>query len=127
MTISARAAGASGKNLAAEIAVSPNGRFLYASNRGDDAITVFAIDGVTFGLTPVGHVPSGGRVPRNFAIDPSGRWLIAANQDSNSLVVFRLDPATGLPAAVGSSVTVSKPVCVLFAPPTHKVSEAPAS
>ena len=108
------------------LALHPSGRFLYASNRGDDSIAVFAIDGVALGLTPVGHVPAGGRAPRHFAIDPSGRWLIAANQDSNSLVVFRLDSATGLPVAVGSSVSVSKPVCVLFAPPIPKLLEAPA-
>lgn len=125
-TVSARAAEASGKNVAAEIAVSPDGRFLYASNRGDDNITVFAIGGVALGLTPVGHVPTGGRAPRHFAIDPSGRWLIAANQDSDSLVAFRLDSATGLPVAAGSSVSVSKPVCVLFAPPIPKPPEAPA-
>ena len=115
-TVSARAAGAGGKNSAAEIAVSPDGRFLYASNRGDDNITVFAIGGVALGLTPAGHVPTGGRAPRHFAFDPSGRWLVAANQDSNALVVFRLDSATGLPVAAGSSVSVSKPVCILFAP-----------
>ena len=125
-TAAARAAGASGENTAAEIAMSPDGRFLYASNRGDDNIAVFAIDGNSLGLTPVGHVPTGGRTPRSFAIDPSGRWLIAANQDSSSLVVFRLDPATGLPAAVGPPITVPKPVCVLFAPSTPNVQEAPA-
>jgi 6-phosphogluconolactonase len=125
-TVSARAIAAGAKNTAAEIAVSPDGRFLYTSNRGDDDVAVFAIDGAGLGLTPVGHVPSGGQTPRSFAIDPSGRWLIAANQDSNSLVVFRLDPVTGLPVPVGSSVTVSKPVCVLFAPSTPNLGKAPA-
>jgi 6-phosphogluconolactonase len=124
--VSARAAGAGGGNAAAEIAVSPDGRFLYTSNRGDDNIAVFAIGGVALGLTPVGHVPTGGRGPRHFAIDPSGGWLIAANQNSNSLVVSRLDPTTGLPVAAGSSVTVSKPVCVLFAPSILQVQRTPA-
>lgn len=125
-TASARAEGAGGENSAAEIAASPDGRFLYASNRGDDNIAVFAIDGGSRRLALVGHVSTAGRRPRSFAIDPSGRWLIAANQDSNALVVFRIDPAAGLPAAIGSSVTVSKPVCVLFAQATPKVQEAPA-
>ena len=119
-TVSARADGACRENLAAEIAVSPDGRFLYASNRGDDDLAVFAIDGSSLQLTPAGRVPSGGRGPRSFAIDPSGRWLVAANQGSGSLVVFRLDPATGLPAATGTSVAVPDPVCVVFGP------EAPA-
>jgi 6-phosphogluconolactonase len=124
-TASARAAGASAANDSAEIVVAPDGRFLYASNRGDDDIAVFAIDGVTSGLAPVGHVSTGGRTPRSFAIDPSGRWLIAANQRSNSLVVFRLDPATGLPAAVGAPIEVPEPVCVLFAPAAPSVKDAP--
>jgi 6-phosphogluconolactonase len=115
-TVPARSAGASGQNTAAEIAVSLDGRFLYTSNRGDDDIAVFAIDGASGGLTPVAHVPTGGRTPRSFAIDPSGRWLVVANQGSSSIVVFRLDSATGVPARAGPSASVPEPVCVLFAP-----------
>lgn len=114
-TVSARADGACRENLAAEIAVSPDGRYLYASNRGDDDLAVFAIDGSSLQLTPIGRVPSGGRGPRSFAIDPSGRWLVAANQGSGSLVVFRRDPATGLAAAAGAPIAVPEPVCVLLA------------
>jgi 6-phosphogluconolactonase len=114
--VPARSAGASGQNSAAEITVSPDGRFLYTSNRGDDDIAVFAVDGATARLTPVAHVPTGGGTPRNFAIGPSGRWLVVANQGSSSIVVFRLDPATGVPAQAGPSVSVPVPVCVLFAP-----------
>ena len=115
-TLSARAAGATAQNTAAEIVVSPDGRFLYTSNRGDDDLAVFAIDGASLQLAPAGRVPSGGRGPRSFALDPSGRWLVTANQGSGSLVVFRRDPATGLPSAVGAPVAVPEPVCVLFAP-----------
>lgn len=114
-TVPARGAAARGQSTAAEIAVSHDGRFLYASNRGDDDIGVFAIDGDTMRLPPVAHVPTAGRTPRSFAIDPSGRWLVAANQGSNSIVVFRLDPATGVPAQAGPPVSVPDPVCVLFA------------
>ena len=113
--ISSLPSGYSGANTAAEIAVSPDGRFVYASNRGDDALAVFAVD--TSGrLSPAGRVPTGGRTPRHFAIDPSGRWLLAANQGSDSIVVFRLDPATGIPAAVGAPIGVFAPACVLIAP-----------
>jgi 6-phosphogluconolactonase len=108
--------GYSGKNKAAEVVVSPDGRFLYCSNRGDDSIAVFRIDPTSGALASAGHVPSGGRTPRNFAIDPSGRWLLAANQDSDSVVAFRLDPVTGRPEPAGRPVRISKPVCVLFAP-----------
>ncbi len=114
-TVPARAAAARGESTAAEIAVSHDGRFLYTSNRGDDDIGVFAIDGDTVRLPPVAHVPTGGRTPRSFAIDPSGRWLVVANQGSSSIVVFRLDPATGVPAQAGPPVSVPDPVCVLFA------------
>jgi 6-phosphogluconolactonase len=115
-TVPARAGASHGETIAAEIAVSPGGRFLYASNRGDDDIAVWAIDGATLGLTPAGRVGAGGHGPRSFAIDPSGRWLVAANQASDSIVVFRLDPETGVPAAAGSTVMVPAPVCVLFGP-----------
>jgi 6-phosphogluconolactonase len=113
-TVPARVAGAVVENTAAELVVSPDGRFLYASNRGDDDIVAFAIDGATLRLTVAGRVSSGGRDPRSFAIDASGRWLVAANQRSNSLVVFRLDAGTGLPFPAGSAVAVPEPVCVLF-------------
>lgn len=115
-SLPARSAGSSGENTSAEIAVSADGRFVYASNRGDDDIAVFAIDASTLGLSPLGRVPAGGRTPRHFAIDQSGRWLVAANQASNSLAVFRLDPETGFPAATGESLAVPEPVCLLFAP-----------
>lgn len=113
--ISSRPSGYAGTNTAAEIAVSPDGRFVYASNRGDDALTVFSA-GAGGGLAFAGRVPTGGRTPRHFAIDPSGRWLIAANQGSSSVVVFRLDAATGVPAPVGAPIAVPEPVCVLVVP-----------
>jgi 6-phosphogluconolactonase len=115
-SISSLPEGFSGENKAAEIAVAPDGRFLYVSNRGDNALMVFAV-GADGRLAPAGRVPTGGRTPRHFAIDPSGRWLLAANQGSGSIVVFRLDPSTGLPARVGDGLAVPEPVCILFAPP----------
>ena len=116
-TISTLPGGFSGANKAAEVAVSPDGRFLYASNRGDDSIAVFKVDAASGALALVGHFSTGGRTPRHFAIDSTGRWLVAANQDSDSIVVFRLDPVTGRPSPVGRPITISKPVCVLLAPP----------
>jgi 6-phosphogluconolactonase len=115
-TITTLPAGLTGRNTAAEIAVSPDGRLLYGSNRGDDSLAAFTIDAASGTLAAAGHVPTGGRTPRHFAIDASGRWLLAANQDSDSITVFRLDPATGRPSPTGRPVTISKPVCVLFRP-----------
>ena len=112
-TVSSLADGYSGDNKAAGIAVAPGGGFLYVSNRGDDALAVFALD-ASGRMTRRARVPAGGRTPRHFAIDPSGRWLIAANQDSGSLVVFCLDGETGVPQAVGDPISVPAPTCVAF-------------
>ena len=116
-TVTMLPAGFSGRNKAAEIAVSPDGRFLYASNRGDDSLALFGIDAASGTLVPAGHFPTGGRSPRHFAIDPSGRWLLAANQDSDSITLFRLDAATGRPERFGRPLAIGRPVCILFARP----------
>jgi 6-phosphogluconolactonase len=107
--------GYTGLKSSAEIAVDPNGKFLYASNRGDSTIAVFRIDGEKGTLTAVERVSTGGKTPRNFAIDPSGAFLFAANQDSGNVVVFRIDRATGRLTPAGSVLEVASPVCVVFA------------
>jgi 6-phosphogluconolactonase len=99
---------------AAEIRVHPNGRFLYASNRGHDSIAVFARDEATGRLTPVEIASCGGRSPRNFALAPGGAWLVCAHQDSNTLAVFRVDADTGRLVRTGGSTGLPAPVCVLF-------------
>jgi 6-phosphogluconolactonase len=104
-----------GESSTAEVRVHPNGRFVYGSNRGHDSIAIFAFDGATGRLTPAGHVPTGGKNPRNFALSPDGAWLVAANQNSDSLAVFRVDPQSGGLTAVAGAASVPLPVCVLFA------------
>jgi 6-phosphogluconolactonase len=116
-TVTTLPVGFSGPNKAAEVAVSPDGRFLYASNRGDDSLAVFSIDAASGTLVASGRVPSGGRAPRHFSIDASGRVLLVANQDSDSITFFHLDPATGRPSPIGRPLVLSKPVCVLLAAP----------
>jgi 6-phosphogluconolactonase len=101
-----------GENTTAEIVVSPNGRFVYASNRGHDSIAVFRIDQVTGELVSAGHVSTRGRTPRNFALTPDGQWLLAANQGSDSVVLFRVESESGLPIYAGTEIKVGKPVCV---------------
>ena len=106
-----------GKRSSADIHVSPDGRFLYASNRGDaNSITIHAIDQATGMLTRVAEQPSGGKHPRNFTIDPSGRYLLAANRDTNNIVVFERDVKTGKLTPTGQELSISKPMCVLFQP-----------
>jgi 6-phosphogluconolactonase len=113
-TISTLPADFQGRNDDAEVAVHPSGKFLYASNRGHDSLAVFAIDAQKGTLSPIEHVPTQGKTPRNFAIDPTGLHLIAANQNSNSLVVFQIDPQTGRLKGTGQVIEAPSPVCVTF-------------
>jgi 6-phosphogluconolactonase len=113
-TISSLPKGFSSENTAAEIEIDPSGKFLFASNRGDDSIAVFAIDSHTGMLTHVETDSTGGKTPRNFAIDPTGSWLLAANQDSDNIVVFRVDQKTGHLKASGNVLKVPSPVCLKF-------------
>ncbi len=103
-----------GVTKAAQVAVDAKGRYLYASDRGDDMLTVLRIDGSTGALSLVERVASGGKTPRDFALDPTGRWLVVANQDSQNIVVFARDPRTGRLTATGRTYTLGAPVAVLF-------------
>ncbi|KAG1143642.1 hypothetical protein G6F37_006016 [Rhizopus arrhizus] len=100
-------------NLGAEIDISANGKFLYASMRGYDAITIFEINEWTGKLTLVGYQPTGGKCPRHFTIDPTGQYLLVANQDSDNIVVFKMNTTTGLLEQV-SSIEHPQPTCVQF-------------
>jgi 6-phosphogluconolactonase len=102
------------KNSTAETQFSPDGRFVYVSNRGHDSIAVFSVDEKTGRLTARGHVVTGGKTPRHFGIDPTGAYLLAAHQNSGSVAVFKIDPKTGRPEPTGASIEVSRPVCVKF-------------
>jgi len=103
-----------GPKAAAEIAVSPGGNFLYASNRGHDSIAVYAIDAAKGTLTKIDYIMTEGKTPRNFAIDPSGDFIFAANQDSGNVVVFRRNTEKGKAVATGVTLDVANPVCVVF-------------
>jgi 6-phosphogluconolactonase len=103
-----------GENSTAEIVVHPSGKFVYASNRRNDSIAVFAIDGAKGTLSPAGIYPTQGKTPRNFALDPSGKFLLAENEESNNIVVFQIDLATGALKAVGQPVPVPAPVDIAF-------------
>jgi 6-phosphogluconolactonase len=105
-----------GHGTTAEIALSPDGRFLYASNRGHDSLAFYAVEADSGRLVPLGHVPTGGRTPRHFALDSTGEWLLVANQASDNVVVFRRDATSGRPEATGTVVSVPVPVCVLPVP-----------
>ena len=106
----------SGENNSAEIQIDAAGKFLYASNRGNNSIAVFAIDHQTGKLNRVEITPTQGATPRNFTIDPTGKYLIAANQDSNSIVVFERNQKTGKLTPANKTADSPSPVCLLFIP-----------
>ena len=105
-----------GHSTTAEIAISPNGKFLYASNRGHDSIAIFSVNPTTGLLHSVGWQSTQGKTPRSFALDPTGNFLIAANQNTDSVATYRIAPETGLLTPIGPLVSIPAPVCVLFAP-----------
>lgn len=106
----------SGENTAAEIALHPNGKFLYTSNRGADSIAEFSIDQQNGKLTLVGQISTFGKEPRHFTIDPTGKRLLVANQNSNNIVEYEIDDSTGKLSKTDRSATVPSPVCLVFTP-----------
>ncbi len=112
-TISSLPAGFAGSNFASEIAVSKDGRFLYAANRLHDTITVCAIspDGR---IRYAGEASTMGDYPRSFRMDPSGRFLYVCNQKSDCLTSFRVNRETGLLTFTGEYTPVGSPACMLF-------------
>jgi len=106
----------SGRNDVAEVAVHPNGKFLYVSNRGNDCIVIFGIDSKKGTLTQIAHVPTGGKEPRHFTFDPAGNFLFVENQLSDTIVVFHVDANNGQLTPTGDSLSVPAPVCLKFVP-----------
>lgn len=105
-----------GTATAADIHVSPDGRFLYTSNRNtSNTIAIFSIDEKTGMLTLLGHQPTKGKAPRNFNFDPSGKFLLVANQESDAIIVFQIDPKTGLLTDTNQTIKVPNPVCIKWA------------
>lgn len=105
-----------GESLAADLRITPDGRFLYASNRGHDTIAIFRLDAVGE-LERIDIVPSRGKGPQNLAITSDGMWLLCANMASNNLVVFRIDADTGRLTATGTPTGIESPSCVVIVPP----------
>jgi 6-phosphogluconolactonase len=115
-TVSTLPAGSSATKSTAEIQIDHAGKFLYVSNRGHDSIAIFAIDKATGKLTPVAHVPTGGKTPRYFTLDPTGSYLFAGNQDSNTVTIFRVDANTGRLTPAQTLTDVPQAVAMAFVP-----------
>jgi 6-phosphogluconolactonase len=114
-TVTTLPAGFVGTNSTAHVQITPDGEFLYVSNRGHDSLAIFRIDERTGRLTVTGHASTGGKTPRDFCIDPTGAFLLAANQASDNVVVLRIDRQSGALAPVNQPIPVPRPVCVVFA------------
>ncbi|HEY4330758.1 MAG TPA: lactonase family protein [Phycisphaerae bacterium] len=103
-----------GTSVCAEMRILPDGKWIYASNRGHDSIAQFSVDPQNFKLTLVGTVPSGGQTPRNFDFDPEFKWMLVTNHGDNKAAVFKLDQTTGKLTQSGMSVPVDYPFCPRF-------------
>lgn len=98
----------------ADIHIHPNGKFLYASNRGPiNSVSLFEIkeDGT---LRKDSEKSTMGEVPRSFVIDPTGKYLLVANQNSDNIVVFEINPETGRLVEINSQIEAPTPVCLKF-------------
>ncbi|MEM8736303.1 MAG: lactonase family protein, partial [Planctomycetota bacterium] len=98
-----------------EIRIHPNGKFLYAANRGHDTITVFSIAG-DGSISEIQNEHVRGSIPRNFNIDPSGRWLLVGGQSSHTLACFEINEATGMLTYNQRVISTPAPICVVFGP-----------
>src|SRR6056297_220392 len=103
----------SGESYCADIRLSPDGKFLYGSNRGENTIVIFGVDEVTGKLSLIGREDVRGDWPRNFNIDPSGNFLLVANQRSNNITVYKINKEKGTLDFAHESELFS-PVCLKF-------------
>jgi 6-phosphogluconolactonase len=105
----------SGKSYTADVKITPDGKFLYGTNRGHDSIAIFRIapEGT---LTLISLEPSLGKGPQNLLITPDGNWLLCANMPGNSVVVFKIDHQTGALKATGTPTSMPMPSCIRWLP-----------
>ena len=105
-----------GYSTAAEIAVAPDGRFVYSSNRGHDSVSIYGADADKGLLTRMGWAPTQGKVPRFIGLDPAGRYLNAANEQGDTVVTFRVETGAGAGFLVptGQVIKNASPVTIVF-------------
>lgn len=103
-----------GTKSASDLAVSRDGRFVYAGNRGENSLVVLAVDPRTDLLTTIQRIPCGGVTPWGFSVHPGGRWLLVANEASNTVNVFGIDQRSGELTDTGTSISVPNPDSITF-------------
>ncbi|MGO3911819.1 beta-propeller fold lactonase family protein [Huaxiibacter chinensis] len=114
-TISTLPQGYASRSDASEVEVHPNGRFLYAANRGHDSIAIFRIDPCDGSLSPAGWVPCGGKTPRFTTLSPDGRQFYSANEDSDTIQIFDVNADTGMLTRTETTLPTASPTCICFA------------
>ncbi len=103
-------------NGAAHISFSNDGKYLYATNRGEaNTITVFKVHSNGM-INQVQQIATMGEGPRNFVIGPTDNYLLLANQNSNNIIIFKRDKTTGLLTDTGKKIDICSPVCLVFTP-----------
>lgn len=102
------------QNTVADIHLSPDGRFLYVSNRGHHSLAIYRVDPSNGRLELVGHQSVLGQTPRNFMVDPQGAFVLVANQDTDEIIYFERDMETGLLEATDVRIAVPSPVCLMM-------------
>lgn len=110
-TISTLPTNFGGKSYTADLKLTPDGKYLYGTNRGHDSIACYSV-GEGGLLTFLGTQSSEGKGPQNLLVSPDGRWLLCANMPGNKVVVFRIDTATGFIAPIGESADIPMPSCL---------------
>ena len=98
----------------ADIHISPDGKYLYGSNRGHDSLAIYKVLENGRKLENIDFQSTLGKTPRNFAIDPNGNFLLAANQDSNDIFTFNVNKESGMLKPTGFKISIPYPVCIKF-------------
>jgi 6-phosphogluconolactonase len=114
-TISTLPDGFRGTSYCADVKVTPDGRYLYGTNRGHDSIAAYRI-GEDGRLSLIALQPSLGKGPQNLAITPDGRWLLCANMPGSNVAVFGIDAKTGRLTSAGEPVRQPSPSCIVLLP-----------
>ncbi len=112
-TISTLPVGFTKSNTCADIHLSPDGNYLYVSNRGMNTIAIFSVSGKEPKVKLIGFEDTKGEMPRNFTLTPEGEFLLVANQNTNNIVAFKRNAKTGL-LSFTDQINAFKPVCLLF-------------
>ena len=100
-------------NTCADIHFSPDGNFLYVSNRGMNSIAIFSVSGKEGKIKLIGFEDTKGDSPRNFTLTPEGEYLLVANQNTDNIVAFKRNAKTGM-LSFTDQINAFKPVCLLF-------------